>query len=163
MQTSSFIFEHIDLDSIEAIKLIQRKYTKKQTGEKRFDSMLHFLSFSCMCSRYTKRRSTVFLEHVIHTYNKQNGKCAISGVPLRRPLAYTHCDSRFFASIDRIDNDRGYEVGNIRLTLQWVNHALGGRKCTEDLLTFGSQVLTGRCLETILSIQKYKLKSEVIS
>ena len=157
--TTSFVFDPIELNSAEAFKLIHRQYTKKQTGEKRFDSMLHFLCFSCMCSNYRERRSFSFLQHVLHAYNAQEGRCAISGRPLQRPLAFIHGDPRFFASIDRLDNKKGYEIGNIRLTLQWLNHAMGNQKRLEDVIHMGAIL----CLEKVLSnqkhfIEKYELK-----
>ena len=162
--TTWFVFQPIDLNSPEAVNLIQRNYTKKQIGQTRYQSMLHFLSFQCMCSSYSERRSSVFLQHILETYNAQRGRCAISGQPLQRPMAYTECDPRFFCSIDRINNDRGYEVGNVRLTLQWINHAMGGRKNPEEMIAFGAIM----CLENILCnqehfIQKYKIKSEIVS
>ena len=157
--TTSFVFDPIELNSAEAFKLIHRQYTKKQTGEKRFDSMLHFLCFSCMCSNYRERRSFSFLQHVLHAYNAQEGRCAISGRPLQRPLVFTHGDPRFFASIDRLDNKKGYEIGNIRLTLEWLNHAMGNQKRLEDVIHMGAIL----CLEKVLSnqkhfIEKYELK-----
>jgi len=64
---------------------------------------------------------------------------------MQRPLRDTGCDPRFFVSIDRIQNNKGYEVGNVRLTLQWVNHALGNKLNIDEVIKFSSLL----CFEKI--------------
>jgi hypothetical protein len=61
------------------------------------------------------------VQHVIDLYRKQNGRCALSGIVLtwnEQPNHFTNI------SIDRIDSDQGYEIGNVRLIAVWVNNAL---------------------------------------
>ena len=113
--------------------------------------MLQFLHYPCICSNYKQRRFVEFFQHVVDLYNSQEGRCAITGQPLKRPLGKPCCDPRFFASIDRIRNDKGYEIGNVRLTLQWVNHALGKRIKTQEIIEFASLL----CFEKVMRDQEY--------
>jgi hypothetical protein len=51
-------------------------------------------------------------------YQKQNGLCAISGVPLELQIG-EHVEHK--CSVDRINSDKGYTIKNIQLTTWWVN------------------------------------------
>ena len=53
---------------------------------------------------------------------KQNYRCALTGIPLKRKNidGKRHHNA---PSIDRIDNNLGYEEGNVRWTSQWANLA----------------------------------------
>ena len=113
------------------------QYTYKEISQNRKNSMLHYLHYTCACSNYIQRRAPNFFEHTVDIYNKQKGRCAVSGQPLFRPLeSQKVCDTRFFVSIDRIDNKLGYEIGNIQLTSQWINHALGKKKNANGIIEF---------------------------
>jgi hypothetical protein len=57
--------------------------------------------------------SNADINYAEEVYVKQNGKCAFSDIELTP--ATTHKDDT--ASLDRIDNNKGYDVGNI----QWVH------------------------------------------
>lgn len=59
----------------------------------------------------TKRKIpfNITIEDAWRLFEEQNNKCAISGVPI--------CFDDRSASLDRIDNKRGYEIGN----LWWVH------------------------------------------
>jgi len=108
-----------------------------------------------MCSNYKERRSKEFFVHIVQLYNQQQGRCAITGQPMHRPLRDTGCDPRFFVSIGRIQNRKGCE-GNVRLTLQWVNHALGKKLNSKEVIEFASLL----CFEKIrstpsLSVDKF--------
>ena len=60
---------------------------------------------------------TSFLKNL---YEKQNGKCAISGMPLELQIG-TGKPNPNKCSIDRIDSNRGYNHRNIWLVCWWVN------------------------------------------
>jgi len=53
-------------------------------------------------------------------YKKQNGKCAISGMPLELQLGVGKPNPNK-CSIDRIDSNRGYNHRNVWLVCWWVN------------------------------------------
>jgi len=73
----------------------------------------------------------VFENYLKDMYIKQQGLCAITKVPLELKVkSGNNC------SIDRIDSNKGYEPGNIWLTLGWVNII----KFDADLDTFLKRV-----------------------
>lgn len=57
---------------------------------------------------------TIVIEYMARLYEQQNGKCAITGLELSFGKTSSN---RSDASLDRIDSDQGYIVGN----LQWVH------------------------------------------
>lgn len=76
--------------------------------------------------RSAKRRDLEFdvsIEYLWNLYQKQQGKCALTGLPI--------CFGRLFirhettASPDRIDNSKGYVEGNIRWVLKDINMIRG--------------------------------------
>jgi hypothetical protein len=58
------------------------------------------------------------LDFVMTVWDKQGGKCAISGYPMT-----TEFHNPYSASIDRIDSNRGYTKDNIQLLCQTLNFA----------------------------------------
>jgi hypothetical protein len=77
-----------------------------------------------------KRRNLEFdldLEYLVDLYNKQNGKCALSGWNLECETGgewYGNKNPRV-CSIDRKDNSKGYIKGNVHLTCSYVNNLRG--------------------------------------
>ena len=61
------------------------------------------------------------------------GHCAVTGIP----FIYDHRGSFASPSIDRIDSDKGYEPGNVRMVCKIVNMAMG--HWGEDILRFVMQ------------------------
>jgi hypothetical protein len=54
-------------------------------------------------------------------YKLQNGLCAITKLPMELEIGTGDINVLTKASPDRIDSSKGYEFGNIQLTLKWVN------------------------------------------
>lgn len=67
------------------------------------------------------------IEDVASLYEVQNGRCALTGWP----IGWSEQHWNHSASIDRIDNDSGYHVGNIQLVHKSVNMARGGMPLSE--------------------------------
>jgi DNA-binding CsgD family transcriptional regulator len=94
-----------------------------------------------LCSRYSQSSPEIFLriiwksvpnpgqrngrhshkklintEYLIGLYKKQNGLCALTGIPMLH-----HFKSPMSISIDRINSDGEYEPGNVQLVCQFIN------------------------------------------
>jgi len=59
-------------------------------------------------------------EDLIEIWDKQKGRCAVSGVALTHHLDGSGA-KEFNASIDRINNDQGYSRDNVRLVAYRIN------------------------------------------
>ena len=129
------MFEALDISKGEGYLLLTRHYTRKELCAKRWESILHFLAYSCYCIGVKQRNRPEFLSHVIQIYNQQRGLCIITGQTLMHPKEKYKYDPRLLVSIDRLNNKVGYEIGNIQLTLHWVNKALVCRVPRLDLIT----------------------------
>lgn len=71
-------------------------------------------------SGYNTERKHLQLQDLLNLIESQEYRCALSGVPLTcRLIAKTRVWTN--ASIDRIDQTRGYELNNIRLVCHIVN------------------------------------------
>jgi len=73
-------------------------------------------------SRKKKLVCNITLEYLLSLWEQQRGLCALSDVEMT--LISEKARAPLVVSIDRIDNTRGYEVGNIRLVTWAVNRAL---------------------------------------
>ena len=76
--------------------------------------------------RNCKKRYKEFsidLEYLKKIWDEQNGICPFSGIKLVLN-SYTNIfkDSRYAASLDRIDSKKGYVVGNVRWVSRAINH-----------------------------------------
>lgn len=82
---------------------------------------------------------TITIEHLYEVWQKQNGKCAVSGEPMilkqwdKGPRVWNQ------ASVDRIDSSKGYEIGNIRLVCLMANYCKSNFS-DEDLVLFCRKV-----------------------
>jgi len=62
----------------------------------------------------------ITMEDAWNQYEKQERKCALTGLPIQIVTDYTHKHDEHTASLDRIDNKVGYLIDNI----QWVHRDL---------------------------------------
>lgn len=90
-----------------------------------------FIRYLCTQLRFPSkekqvgRRKPEFISHLIDLYHKQQGVCAVSGIVMTNGSQINgSLPSPFQLSIDRIDNGRGYEIGNVRLCCLWCNRAM---------------------------------------
>lgn len=74
----------------------------------------------------------VTLDYITKLFNKQNGLCAYSGVPLTFYIKNV-CDDTT-ASLDRIDSTKGYVKGNVQWVHKMVNHIK--REISEEKFLF---------------------------
>eukprot|EP00899_Mesostigma_viride_P015733 jgi/Mesvir1/24160/Mv10877-RA.1 len=91
-----------------------------------------------------KRRNVLLNENDLSSvWDSQKGRCAITGKEMRHdydPEREKHANS---ASIDLIDADAGYAVGNVRLVCHFV-HVMKGRTPLDTFLT-GCKDITEWC------------------
>lgn len=89
-------------------------YTKEP--KKRFSYFLR----NC---RKRFKECTITLDDLQEQWNKQNGICPYSGIPLIIPT-YTknHNNPIYTASVDRIDSSKGYIPGNIQFVSTCINY-----------------------------------------
>lgn len=101
-------------------------------------SLLSFRIGNAKASRKTRRKKglsypEVYLtvEELLDLLEKQGGKCALSGLTITHSLddPYTN------ASIDRINCDGDYEIGNVRIVCNAVN-LMRRRMSDEDFIGF---------------------------
>lgn len=64
----------------------------------------------------------ITMEYAWEIYERQGGKCALSGVPI--PFASNRATNDGVASLDRIDSSEGYVKGNI----QWLHESVNRMK-----------------------------------
>lgn len=100
-------------------------WTHKGIGDVTLSYFNHF--------RYgAERRNILFSEDITpklvwELFLKQNKKCALSGVDITLSTDFKNCQpdyNKISASLDRIDSNKGYEIGNI----QWVHKDINKMK-----------------------------------
>lgn len=71
----------------------------------------------------------ISIEYLQSVLELQNYKCALTGSELLCPKTYTEkremTSSPYLISLDRINNDLGYEEGNVQFVCVWANKARG--------------------------------------
>jgi hypothetical protein len=78
------------------------------------------------CIRQSSVRGYKFnltMDDLITLYDKQGGKCALSGIRVVLPLCW-HKKEENRCSLDRVDSSKHYEIGNV----QWVYYPLNRLK-----------------------------------
>lgn len=102
-----------------------------QLGNKWGQKWDPYLAWYLTRIRHDRRLHCTFEGNVedMHDHLKAiwNGRCAISNVPIVRKWRTGKCDETnpfFIASLDRIDSDKPYRVGNV----QWISLALNYAK-----------------------------------
>ncbi len=93
--------------------------------------------------RYKTREINITLQDLKNQWDKQNGICPYTGVKLENYTGSSNIPkaSPYRASVDRIDNSKGYEVGNIEFVSLMAQYAKN-RFSKEELIEFCKQVAT---------------------
>ncbi len=100
---------------------------------------------------------SVSKEYLMDLYLKQNRKCALSGIEIKFGQKYHGTETT--ASLDRINNDKGYIEGNV----QWLHKAINWMKqdyTQEEFIEYCSLVTRSQQCE---SQQKQNLESHMLA
>ena len=90
-----------------------------------------FDRFSSVLSKAkTRAVVTIDAQYLRDLYEKQRGKCAITGLP----FDFTKAGKSQTMSVDRIEQSKGYEPGNVRLVWSRVNF-FRGQMTDQEMLT----------------------------
>lgn len=82
---------------------------------------------------------------------KQNGLCAVTGMPLETTQGNKFLRNPWAASIDRLNSNRGYVKNNIRLVVHWYNNAKNtwdDKICLEAVHSWLSNINKQKLIET---------------
>ena len=84
------------------------------------------------------------LPYLAELWIAQNGKCSLTGQWLDHVSGTPEYKNPYRASVDRIDNTRGYVKGNVRLLTHWANNAKStwSDSIFETFVKTSNQVLT---------------------
>jgi len=74
---------------------------------------------------------TVTVDDLLEQLEKQEHKCFYTGALLENDVSR---EPLFVPSVDRIDNDKGYEVGNVAITTWAANRAKGDLSYSDFIL-----------------------------
>ncbi len=72
-----------------------------------------------------KRMGDISLEDILSVWKNQNGICVYSGVKLSLPPSTGTISIIFLASLDRIDSNKPYSIGNIQFVSAAMNYMKG--------------------------------------
>ena len=86
----------------------------------------YFMKTTKNRNRRSKGPNTLTVEYLKEIFESQKGLCACSGIPLilpRSTVTWNDGPAWQHASVDRIDNDKGYAQGNVRFVCHMYNIA----------------------------------------
>ena len=72
-------------------------------------------------AKYRGKECDLTIDYIKDLWKKQNGKCAITRIPLIHPTKATN--KCLMASLDRIESDKGYIIGNVQFVTCAINYA----------------------------------------
>ena len=119
------IGKEYDLDKMKVLRLLH-SYDIPTRPARRYKEV--FPGWSKILEGAKRRRLefTITPDYIQSLFDKQQGRCALSGLPLKLKTRYK--DSEYTASLDRIDSSIGYIPGNV----QWVHKHINKMKMEFD-------------------------------
>jgi len=112
-----------------------KKYNYSYQKEYRSRSPKNFMA---QLRSYYNRKETLSLDFLVSLYERQDGKCALSGIEMTHETKNGKCLTNI--SIDRINSSIGYEEENVQLVCYAVN-IMKSDKTMEDFLFWCDKVL----------------------
>ena len=83
---------------------------------------------------------TLTVEHLYALYKQQRGRCVLTGLVMTHRRQPKFFDTNI--SMDRIDNSKGYDIGNVRLVCRRIN-AMRSNMTDADLHTWCQALIIG--------------------
>ena len=109
----------------EAYRAADRARTRawhcKNKGDIRYELSSRLTGTLARCQKKGLTR-TITLDHLLVLWDLQEGKCAITGWSMS--VNTTGLKDPYLLSLDRIDGEKGYDPGNVRLVCWMVNKAI---------------------------------------
>ena len=110
------------------------KHSARSNSEKRRAN-------STMESNNIRKEIDIDYEWILNRLKEINCKCEVTGIPfsmftervLSRDMNELGCNALNSASVDRIDNSKGYVKGNVRIVNQFINNGRN-TKSVEDVI-----------------------------
>lgn len=88
-------------------------------------------------ARTRKKNNNLTLQDIKECWEKQKGLCAFTSIPIK--LNGHHKNQFECASLDRIDSDKPYEVGNIQFVALPLNYAKNNSK-NDEFINFLNKI-----------------------
>jgi len=99
---------------------IKRKYNQQNPYERAYKSVESRNKYK---NPRTPKEFDISLEYVLKIAEKQQHKCALTGITLEHKRTSEKHHDAFLPSLDRINSDLGYIPGNVQWTTIWANRA----------------------------------------
>jgi len=131
-------------NSVDHLKKYAGKFNHNLVSSNRHDRYTNFRWYIKNIIKNSKKRKQEYdidLEYLFQLWETQNGICPFTKQKLElRTHNYTHIENRpYQASLDRIDNNKGYVKGNVRFVALIFNYARNNFS-DEQVLEFCKQV-----------------------
>lgn len=105
----------------KGVHCCSRSCTNKYLSDKKVKPMSYNLRNAKRLSKQKGLDCTLTLEYLQDMFDKQKGLCAISGVPIE-VVWKNNVKKLNQVSIDRLDNNLGYIIGNVHLVALGINY-----------------------------------------
>ena len=100
---------------------------REQSGIHYAGNVLYGLNNKIIDSRKRARKMefkhNITVKYLLDLWIEQQGRCAVTGVVMNFESGDSYNKNAYCCSVDRIVNENGYTVGNVRLLTHWANNA----------------------------------------
>lgn len=122
---------------------MQSKYThNKRIRSSKNNSLEYILKARLNDAKQRSRKHNIYFdltyEDMLDMWNKQNGLCALSGIPMTHDIYSGRIQTN--VSIDKIDPNKGYIRDNVQLVCSCVN-MMKGVLTIDQLLQFCQAII----------------------
>lgn len=122
---ADFTKKHRSKDQITCSNACRINYLNKITRRDEFGPFRRlYYRMKLSSSRHLRKFVNLTLTDLKEQWEKQHGICPYTGYKMQLPeTSHSKVENPYWASIDRIDSNKGYEKGNIEFVCVSVNYA----------------------------------------